>query len=649
MTPAGDPSLSPVRRQPSSGNVRLPTPATCYSSRKAVFHEVTTVLTLFPLRLFKTRRSPLWRHTSHAATSIRPGLQRLEGRVAPALAHVAPLTYRGVAGSASLSNTGQLAFTPTAPGPTTVLDHIGSAFNVDAAGNLWVLESTGALKELTAGPGPRWIARAANVGSFGLSANSVVEALQTTGTLRRFANGKWDPAALATGVTRADVDAAGNIYGLADGNLWKWAPGQTAPTLLNNGTGGTGNQPGNVVSFQVGNNTVAWMLGLQDPFSAKVEVSYASGASPQRVTDNNASGLLAVYAVAADGSVLVADPGAATNTGVTRLAIGQFNVDTSGTDLRVKAVAKAGTSFQLAPDGRAVAVLDGAGGNLSAYAIVANGVGPERDLTTNGSSQSFGIANDLKVYDFQKSGGLRFYDPFAPAPVLTPTPVAPSVKQWQLGPDGEVAFVDPGGQFHVANQTVPNAAQVGFSPNGRLYYLTTSGDLFLGTGRSTNPGGYTFARIGRGAAAFAVGTNGALLSVKRNGDVWRLTGPAANSLGPAVRNANTVYSGYVKLFTGGDVGPAPGSNQAGVGTGTSLFVLPDGDFFFLVGGQFIRLTADHTTILAVGQTSIQWESNPQTEAGVTANVPAFGPSLGAGTFFSAMSTTGFNSLPIALL
>jgi hypothetical protein len=116
-----------------------------------------------------------------------------------------------------------------------------------------------------------------------------------------------------------------------------------------------------------------------------------------------------------------------------------------------------------------------------------------------------------------------------------------------------------------------------------------------------------------------------------------------------VRNDKTVYGGYVKLFTGADVGPAPGSNQAGVGTGTSLFVLPDGDFFFLVGGQFVRLTADHTTILAVGQTSILWESNPLTEAGVTDNVPAFSPSLGGGTFFSAVSTTGFNSFPLALL
>src|SRR5207237_3635826 len=101
-------------------------------------------------------------------------------------------------------------------------------------------------------------------------------------------------------------DAHGNVYGLVDGDLLQWAPGQTAATLLN--TGATGGQRGNVVSFQVGNDTVAWMLGNQDPDLARAFVSYANGANPARVTDNNSSGLLAVYDVAADGSVVPGRP-----------------------------------------------------------------------------------------------------------------------------------------------------------------------------------------------------------------------------------------------------------------------------------------------------------------------------------------------------
>jgi hypothetical protein len=84
-------------------------------------------------------------------------------------------------------------------------------------------------------------------------------------------------------------------------------------------------------------------------------------------------------------------------------------------------------------------------------------------------------------------------------------------------------------------------------------------------------------------------------------------------------------------------------------TGTPLFVLPDGYFFFLVNQQFIRLTANQTTTLADNQTDIDWESNPSTEAGVTVNVPVFDPLLGGGTFFSAMSGTGAPPFPITLV
>lgn len=590
---------------------------------------------------FKTNPSRAIRRRA----SFSPRLELMEDKLAPALAHVAPLTFHGVPGSASLSNTGQLTFTPTAPGPTKTLDTICSAFNVDTAGNLWLLESNGYLKQLTAGPAQRWILRDTNVGSFSLSASGVLEDVKLNGTLRRFANGAWDKLPLATGVTKADVDVDGNIYGLINGNLWKWAPGQTTSTLLNNGASGNGNEPGNVVSFQVGNDTVAWMLGLLDPNSAKVRASYTNGTNPQLITDNNASGLIAVYSVAADGSIIVADPGATTFTGVTLLTLGQFNVD-NGTDLRVNGAALAGSSFQLSPDGKAIAVLSGSSRNLSAYTIAGNHIGTEKKLTTNGTAQSFGIANDLKVYDFSTTAVLRFYDPFAAVPVLTPTQVSPAVAQWQLGPNGQPAFLTQTKNFTVATQTIANVAQIGFAPNGRLYYLGADGKLFQGTGIVNNPGTYRFVNIDRNSTAFAVNNTSALVDIRSNGDVWRLTG-AASTL-PALTSARTVFGAWTRLFTGGDIGVTIGSKQAVGDTGTPLFVLPDGNFYFLASGQFIRLTANHSTIFSVGQFAIDWESNPNTKAGVTVNEPAFNSSLGGGTFFSALSTKGFDPIGVTL-
>ena len=84
-------------------------------------------------------------------------------------------------------------------------------------------------------------------------------------------------------------------------------------------------------------------------------------------------------------------------------------------------------------------------------------------------------------------------------------------------------------------------------------------------------------------------------------------------------------------------------------TGTPLFVLPDGHFFLLVNHQFVQLTADRVLALASNQTDIVWESHDTTNAGVTQNVPAFNATLGAGTFFSAMSTVGSSPFPLTLL
>jgi hypothetical protein len=610
--------------------------------------EVTIVFFVPPLKKLKNLHALIRRQPSRStrpAAAIRPRLEPLECRLTPAVAHISPFTLRGVAGNVSLSNAGILSFTPTAPGKAQVLDAVCSAFNVDAGNNLWYLESGGNLSEIVSGAKPKTIRRDVNVGAFSLSASGVAEEVKADGTLWRFSTGPRDPSPLAVGVTAADVDAAGDVFGLVNGDLLRWAPGQTAAALLNNGSAGS---PGDVVSFQVGNNTVAWMLGYQDANLAKIFVSYTSGGSPSLVTDSNGGGLLGVYDVAADGSVIVADPGAATNFGVTLLAAGGFNVDTAGTDIHVDGVAHVGTSFQLSPDGRAIAVLDSASGNLSAYTIAGNAVGPEQELVTTGTANSFGIANDLKVYEFTTGGDLRFYDPFAATPVLTPTLVGSSVAQYQLGPNGQVAYLTQADAFNVGVHSIANVAQIGFAPNGQLYYLDATGGLFRGVGKTSKTGGaYGFSRIDSNSTAFAVNNVGALVDIRSNGDVWRLTGRAGKL--PALNSKKTVVGGWTKLFTGANLGTTVGSQQPGISTGTALFVLPDGNFFFLVNQDLIQLSANRSLILASGQTDIDWESDPGTNAGVSANVPSFNPVLGAGTFFSVLIGAGVSPFPLSLV
>jgi hypothetical protein len=598
---------------------------------------------------------------------VRPRLEPLEARAVPALAHAAPLAINGQAGTATLAPTGDLTFTPAAGAPL-VLNRVASAFNVDAGNNLWLLESTARLWELPSGSDPAvfnrlggWVLRDANAGSFSLSDSGVLVEVRPNGDLRRFANGTFDAGLLARGVTRADVDASGNVYALIDGDLMKWSPGQTTPARLNDGTAGAGNEPGNVVSFQVGGDTVAWMLGFRDPSAAKVLVSYTNGTNPSFVTDNNGSGLIAVYAVAADGSVLVADPGAQANTGVTLLADGGFNVDTQGTDLPVNGVAQAGTSFQLSPDGKAVAVLDAGSRNLSAYLISGNALGAEQKVVTDGTAQSFGIANDLSVYEYTPTRTLRHYSPFATNPNLTPTLDGTEVSQWQLGPNGRVALLAGAGSFSVTSQSVANAAQLGFAPNGQLYLLTASGILYRGVGNAARPGVYAFTRLRGSVAAFAVNSTSALVVVQRNGDVLRLASRVrrvvtsmswgrggSQALSPRFK----VVIGWQRIFTGGNVGAAPGSQQAGIVQGTPLFVFPNGYFYLLVRDQFVQVTASRRQVLAVDQADIDWESNPFTNAGVTQNVPVFNPLLGGGTFFSALNTTarpGGTPFPLSLV
>jgi len=125
----------------------------------------------------------------------------------PAVAYTAPLTFGGRSGTATLADNGTLTFTPNA-GPPLDLHRAASAFNVDSGNNLWMLASTGRLWVLPSGGG--WALRDTGVGAFSLSTSGVVEEARLNGELRRFSNGSSGPTLLATGVTKADVDASGN-------------------------------------------------------------------------------------------------------------------------------------------------------------------------------------------------------------------------------------------------------------------------------------------------------------------------------------------------------------------------------------------------------------------------------------------------------
>jgi hypothetical protein len=208
-----------------------------------------------------------------------------------------------------------------------------------------------------------------------------------------------------------------------------------------------------------------------------------------------------------------------------------------------------------------------------------------------------------------------------------------------------VAFVTSGHALTVGSQTLADVDQIGFSPAGQLYYLTKTGSLFRGVGNSK--GGYKFGLIDNTSSAFAVNNIGALVDIRSNGDVWELTGKAAKL--PAVTNTKTSVAVWTKNFSGANVGVDVGSQQAGITTGTVLFTLSDGDFFFLVNNRLIQLSADRAVILATNQTDIDWEGAPNTNPGVSFNLPAFNAGLGSGTFFAALSGTGTPAFPLTLL
>jgi hypothetical protein len=628
-------------------------------------------------------------------------LESLEDRLVPALASTAPLTVQGASGTVTLSNTGQLTF--TAGNSTTTLETICSSYNVDGANNLFEQNSNGMLWELPSGAnfnviGPggwRWLDN--NSGSVSLAADGTLVELKLNGTLWRFANGVFDARPLASGVTRADVDAAGNVYALQNGNLLEWAPGQSTATTLNN-------SPGDVVSFQVGNNTVAWQLGLQDTHKGAVEVSFQNGQSPVLLSDNNTTtAVISQYGVDAAGFLFVVDSGAATNKGVTILQAGGgsahmvTNVD-NGTDIAVNGNAHAATSFSLSPDGTAIAVLDSTKGNLSAWKTTSldaatagvSSAGPELELEHAGLAKGFGIANDLRVYELTTAATLQYYAPFANSALtptvsgdtlaqwqLTPTVLSANVAQWQLGPNGEAAYLTTSGSFVVMqtyndndnatglttngktieilnqlpqptpprSQNVSGVAQLGFAANGQLYYLSTAGTLFQGRGNFTNSGGYNFSQIDTGVAAFVVNSDSALLDIESNGNVWRLTGSPGNVLGGTNNPASTIYIGWVQLDSGANVGTLVGAKLAVGMSGTPLYALPNGDFYLLVGGAFTELSANRSTVYAIGQTNITLQGDDNRVAGITANVPALDALLAAGSSFSTLSTSGLN--PIA--
>jgi hypothetical protein len=662
-------------------------------------------------------------------------IELLEDRLVPAL----PYNIQGPSGTFTLSNTGQLTVL-TAAG-TTTLETICSSFNVDQAGNLFELNSKGMLWELPSGAnhkvvGPGgWRFLDRNIGSFSMSTSTIIsppggvhffdnnmdsvivssngtlEEVKLNGTLWRFANGVFDARPLASGVTRADVDAAGNVYALQNGNLLKWAPGQSTATLLNNGSTAAGNSPGDVVSFQMGNNTVAWQLGLQDTHKGAVEVSFQNGQSPVVLSDNNnATAVIKQYGVDAAGFLFVVDSGAATNKGVTILQSGGgatnmvTNVD-NGTDIAVNGNAHAATSFALSSDGTLIGVLDTTNGNLSGWrtmsldaaanaAAVSAAEGKSSTSSTAAiKNAAIGAANDdgaiflytnatagsggtLQEY-FLETGGIILGTrplPFVPldAPAQTfvqpvtlgppagsdvivfppgpsfflsgPFTVSANVAQWQLGPNGDLAYLTTDGSLNVASlPTATGVAQFGFAPNGQLYYLSTAGTLFQGTGSFATSGGYNFSQIDTGVAAFVVNSDSALLDIESNGDVWRLTGSPGNVLG-GISPASTSYNGWVQLDSGANVGALPGAKQAvGVG-GTPLFALPNGNFYLLVGGAFTELSANRSTVYAIGQGTITLEGDDTRVAGITANVPALDALLAAGSSFSTLSTSGLNAI-----
>jgi hypothetical protein len=620
------------------------------------------------------------------ANRARPRLEALEDRLVPAVAHTASLTLQGTGGTVTLSSSGLLQFQPTALGPAVALESICSAFNVDGNNNLFELNSRGRLWELPGGANPAvsgpggWVSLDSNVGAISV-AGGVLEELKMNGNLWRFANGAFSAGPLASGVTRADVDAAGDIVYLKDGTLYRVLPTATtftpgSPGVLDLNTA-AGASDGSVVSFSLGNTTLAFQVGngAPGPIQGEVLATYDTTAAAPVWGNlfNDATGpgpdlLITEYGVAADGVIFnrTSDPGADPNAQnrAVRIGFGSFDDDLPpsapfGTVLTVNGgqAPSNGSSFQISPDGTTIAVLStGGGGNNGDLSVYTEGLvggvptlSAETPLDTVGQGTNFGMALDQKVYELTAGPTLQFYDPFASTPVLTPTVVSDKVSQWQLGPAGQLAFLTTDGTFHVGGQSVLGVVQFSFAANGELYYLTGGGDLFQGTGNPAVPGGYNFSRIDVGTSAFAVGTNSALLDVKSNGSVWRLGGDPSAVFSNMPASPATVFNGWVKLFVNADVGAILGAKQAVGPGGTPLFVLPDGDFFLVVANQFTRLTGDKATDLANNQTDIVWEGKGRTAAGITPILPAFNPVLGGGMFFSILSSSGPTSTtPLSL-
>jgi hypothetical protein len=575
-----------------------------------------------------------------------PRLEALENRVVPSGAGQGGGTL-GVAhsvtiasGTYTLNNTGFLTFTPTG-GKAAAIDNACAAFNLDGTGELWDLETGGTLWRLNTNiaNGTTFVGNPAvdgwslsdnNVGAISVSNIGTLMELKINGNLWRWnggAAGSFGASALATGVTRADVDAAGDIVFLKDGTLWRVSPAATtstpgAPGVLDLTTA-AGAVDGTVVSFSLGNTTLAFQLGqLAGGASGEVLGTYDIGAAPSNLefdhlfndTDDPDFNI-SEYGVAADGILFsrTSDPGAgqgATNQTL-RINFDSFDDDRLppkvgdlDTLLTVNggATPTTGSWFQISPDGTTVAVLStgGAGGNNSDLSAYTEGfvagvqtLGAETDLDTTNLGTSFGVSNDDRVYEYQNSGaaaGTMTLEQWKLTPAVAGTPVSVGVPKWTLGPNGQVSYSTAGVGGNslfwfndLATKKVnAHVLDFGVAPNGEQYDLETNGNLWGATGNlSGGNATASWTLLDGGTAAFTVGTNSQLFETEANGNLWKTT---------------STNGGWVKPFSGATTVP------------DQLFTVPDGSVLTLINGILEQITSDKAVGLVAGINTLRWGS-----------------------------------------
>jgi hypothetical protein len=429
---------------------------------------------------------------------------------------------------------------------------------------------------------------------------------------------------LAAGVTRADVDAKGDIVFLRDGTLWRLTEAATsstpgAPGVLDLTTA-AGAVDGSVVSFALGNTTLAFQLGKAagtaggaGPSQGEVLATYDSTAAApsfshlfNQATSPNPDFSLTEYGVAADGIIFsrTNDPGAnpLAQNQVEMIFFGSFQDDLFP-GLAPGRVTGDVTWFQISPDGTTLAVLTTAGinaGDLWGYNASTVEGSP---LDSEKLGTSFGVSNDDRVYEFENSGGaagsmtLMQWTLEGPGSPGLSTPVAAGVLKWTLGPNGQVSYMTAGAGGNalfwfndLASTKVDSPVlDFGVPPNGEQYDLKTNGNLW-GATMNLSGGNATATWTlldgatvpgGAGVAAFTVGTNSQLFETVVNGKLWKTT---------------ETNGGWVNPFTLATTAP------------DQLFALPDGTVMTLVNGSLEQITSDTAFVLVAGVTNLRWGS-----------------------------------------